>query len=284
MKSVLNGFARVVAQHLDRPAACNSRFGLSDREFLRAVLVPGDIILIEGNGPISGIIKYLTQSIWSHAALYVGPIAGTRAGDCEPHVLVEANLAEGIVSAPLSKYFSHHTRICRPIGLSASGRDDACRYAIECLGRDYDIKNIIDLLRYLFPLPVPQRWRHRSSPLGSRDPSRIMCSALIAQAFEAAHYPVICNLKVGDGEVRRVMSEISDASFCTPRDFDLSPYFAVVKPLNVEGFHADTVGWGTPLPAASTAGTPIDNGALIESSPSAPPWSRTATSMPGQAA
>src|SRR5579859_7256709 len=60
-----------------------------------------------GQQPISGIIKYLTQSTWSHAALYVGPIDGAREEDGEPHVLIEANVGEGVTSAPLSKYFTY---------------------------------------------------------------------------------------------------------------------------------------------------------------------------------
>ena len=57
---------------------------------LRDTLRPGDVLLVEGKGRFSGSIKYLTQSTWSHSALYVGPIAGA-ATDGEPHVLIEAN-------------------------------------------------------------------------------------------------------------------------------------------------------------------------------------------------
>jgi len=53
-----------------------------------------------------------TQSTWSHSALYVGPISRRRT-DGEPHVLIEANMDEGVVSAPLSKYLHCQTRICR---------------------------------------------------------------------------------------------------------------------------------------------------------------------------
>ncbi len=39
---------------------------------LRAALRPGDVLLVEGGMKVSAAIKYLTQSTWSHAALYVG--------------------------------------------------------------------------------------------------------------------------------------------------------------------------------------------------------------------
>ncbi len=55
-----------------------SRSRRAIRNYLRSVIEPGDVLLVEGNNRISGIIKYLTQSTWSHAALYVGPIDGAR--------------------------------------------------------------------------------------------------------------------------------------------------------------------------------------------------------------
>src|SRR5690349_20671510 len=39
---------------------------------LRRTLRKCDVILVEGNERISECIKYLTQSSWSHSALYVG--------------------------------------------------------------------------------------------------------------------------------------------------------------------------------------------------------------------
>ena len=83
---------------------------------MRAALKPADVLLIEGNNHISGVIKYLTQSTWSHAALNVGPIPGRTTPDGEPHVLIEANIEDGVTSAPLSKYHQFHTRVCRPVG------------------------------------------------------------------------------------------------------------------------------------------------------------------------
>jgi hypothetical protein len=80
-------------------------FTSSDPAALRRSLEPGDVLLVEGNSHISGVIKYLTQSTGSHAALYVGPIRGANTLDGEPRVLIEAEVGEGVVSSPLSKYF-----------------------------------------------------------------------------------------------------------------------------------------------------------------------------------
>ena len=192
MDRISNRIGRMLARYLDKPATGYEPFTPSNPVLLARALEPGDVLLVEGNTHIAGVIKYLTQSTWSHAALYVGPVASqggetkteAKTADGEPHELIEANIGEGVVSAPLSKYFKFHTRVCRPVGLTADDLDKVCRYAIDRIGLDYDLKNIIDLLRYLMPLPVPQRWRRHMIALGSGDPTRIICSALIAQAFE----------------------------------------------------------------------------------------------------
>ena len=246
---VLDRVGRVVARYLERPAPGYEPFTPSDPVALRASLKPGDVLLVEGDNHISGVIKYLTQSTWSHAALYVGRIGDRETADGEPLVLVEANVGEGVVAAPLSKYERYHTRVCRPIGLTAEDCHRVCAYATERIGFDYDVKNILDLMRYLLPLPVPQRWRRRMIALGSGHPTRIICSALIAQAFERVRYPILPKLTRLDSEAaRREMLEIRHSSLYAPRDFDISPYFAVVKPTLEGGFDYKAVAWAD-LPA-----------------------------------
>ena len=181
MGFMVDGVGRLIARYLEKPEHGYEPYTPTDPEALRQSLMPGDVLLVEGNNHIAGVIKYLTQSTWSHAALYVGPIGERTTAHGEPLVLVEANIGQGVVAVPLSKYSRFHTRICRPIGLSDEDRARVCAYAAERIGFDYDLKNIIDLLRYLFPLPVPQRWRRRMIALGSGHPTRIICSALIAR-------------------------------------------------------------------------------------------------------
>ncbi len=137
---------RFIAHYLEKPEHGYEPYTSSGSEALRATLMPGDVLLVEGSNHISGVIKYLTQSTWSHAALYVGPIGDRETADGEPLVLVEANIGQGVVTSPLSKYSRFHTRICRPTGLTEEDRSRACPYAAERIGFDYDLKNIFDLI------------------------------------------------------------------------------------------------------------------------------------------
>jgi hypothetical protein len=245
-------FGRMLARYLDKPATGYEPFTPSDPQALIRALKPGDVLLVEGNNRVAGVIKYLTQSTWSHAALYVGDVMGKADGG-EPHVLVEANIGEGVVSAPLSKYFKFHTRVCHPVGLTQEDLEAVCRYAIDRIGLDYDLKNIFDLLRYLVPLPVPQRWRRRMIALGSGDPTRIICSALIAQAFESVRYPILPRVtQIKSRKARREILEIRHSSLYAPRDFDISPYFKVVKPTLERGFNYKAMHWADlPRPVAT---------------------------------
>lgn len=230
---------------------------------LRSALRPGDVLLVEGGMKVSAAIKYLTQSTWSHAALYVGD-TGQFTEDGEPLVLAEVEMDVGCVLSPLSKYGAFGTRICRPQALDGEGAAIVVDYVLGRLGTQYDLKNIIDLLRWLIPLPwAPKSWRRRMIALGSGDPTRAICSTLIAQAFEAARYPVLPTI-----EYARAMEEadfeeilhIRHHSLFMPRDFDISPYFAVVKPTLEAGFDYRALTWAkaeraephSPLPTGSS--------------------------------
>ena len=190
---------------------------------------------------------------WSGTIVWRTPTAATAPINGEPHVLIEANIDEGVVSAPLSKYLHCQTRICRPVGLSDADCEKVCRYASERIGLGYDFKNVIDLMRYLFPWPVTQRWRRRTIALGSSDASRIICSSLIAQAFDAVRYPILPKITRVDSQTApREIAEIRHSSLYAPRDFDISPYFMVVKPTLAHGFNYKDMHWAD-LPKVHTA-------------------------------
>ena len=92
---------RYLARKLTEPAPGSKPFTHANVAALRRVLQPGDVLLVEGNSRVSVAIKYLTQSTWSHAALYVGNALGQVTPDGEPLSLIEVNLGEGCIAAPL---------------------------------------------------------------------------------------------------------------------------------------------------------------------------------------
>jgi hypothetical protein len=120
-------------------------------------------------------------------------------------------------------------------------------------------------MRYLFPLPVPQRWRRRMIAFGSGDPTKIICSALIAQAFGAVRYPILPKItRAGSRSARREILHIRDSSLYMPRDFDISPYFEIVKPTIVRGFDYLSLHWADkqkPLGEVAGAMDPFQVGA-----------------------
>src|SRR5436853_7668490 len=78
MGVMLDWVGKLIAGYLQKEVPGYEPFTPSDPQYLRSVIQPGDVLLVEGNNRISGIIKYLTQSTWSHAALYVGEIDGAQ--------------------------------------------------------------------------------------------------------------------------------------------------------------------------------------------------------------
>jgi hypothetical protein len=96
--------------------------------------------------------------------------------------------------------------------------------------------------------------------LGSGHPTRIICSALIAQAFESVRYPILPKVTVMESRAaRREILEIRHSSLYAPRDFDISPYFKVVKPTIVNGFDYRRMHWADlPIPPVEVADATAD--------------------------
>ncbi len=235
---------RLLAKYLTRPTRYYEPFAVHDIQTLKQYLQPCDVLLVEGNHRISTAIKYLTQSTWSHSAMYVGNIINPEQHPEDPRVLIEADIREGVIGVPLSRYVNYNVRICRPVGLTADDSAKVISYMMKNLGNAYDLKNIFDLARYLLPTPpVPSRFRRRMIALGSGDPTRAICSSLIAQAFQKIRYPILPKTQPADEEMAKMLLEIRHHSLFTPSDFDLSPYFKVIKPTVESGFDYKALDW-----------------------------------------
>jgi hypothetical protein len=96
---------------------------LCDFQRLKFEVRPGDVLLVEGRSRVAEVIKIITQTPWSHAALYIGRYhdlqdADMQAvveyhydGDLNEPLLVEALMGKGTIISPLSNYRQDHLRI-----------------------------------------------------------------------------------------------------------------------------------------------------------------------------
>jgi hypothetical protein len=246
----LSALGRGFARFLSAPRSGAVRTASSGRDKLAATLRRGDVLLVEGTSLFAGAIKYLTQSTWSHSALYVGDVLGVPPHGSDPCVFVEADINAGVRAVPLCAFWDLNYRICRPVGLTDEEIDRVVRFAVSRIGHQYDMKNIVDLVRYLLPTPpVPRRWRRQMLALGSGDPTRAICSTLIAQAFQSIDYPILPDVYVSGEPDRSARADhrewlhIRHYSLYAPRDFDVSPYFEIVKPSLARGFDHHALDW-----------------------------------------
>ncbi len=239
MKWLLKILNKWLIAYLSVPSEGRAKKTTNSIELLAATIKPGDVLLVEGKERFSTAIKYLTQSNWSHAAIYVGPRGKNEKGEVLD--LLEADISEGVRLISLTEYASFHTRICRPLGLSSTDLEHIIDFCHSKLGHAYDLKNVFDLARYLLPVPwVPTRFKKAMLAFGSSNSTQVICSSLIAEAFQSINYPILPLIeKSGDREVHTKLS----ATLFTPSDFDRSPYFNIIKPTFIKGFEYGSFEW-----------------------------------------
>ena len=197
----------------------------SEVQKLMRVIQRGDLLLVEGNQRFSNYIKFITKSNWSHVAIYIGD-----------GKLLEADIQNGVQIIELSSYSHLHTRICRPKSLSDKDIDRVINYLEGRNGIQYDMKLIFDLLKYILYPPIPDKLKRRFMELGSKETNKVICSSLIAEAFHYIDYPI---LPVEDnGRLYR-----SHRTLITPGDYDISPYFEIIKP-TLHNFNYRDLEWG----------------------------------------
>lgn len=218
----------------------DSTHRLSDFERLSDEIRPGDILLVQGRSPISDIIKTITQSPWSHSAIYIGrlrdiPVPAVRSrvaqhtrADPDSQLLVEAILGHGTIVTPLDHYHGYKVRLCRPGGISLRDRDRVVAYVAEHLGTAYDLRQLLDLARFMFPYGVlPRRWRSSLFVHNAGPETHMVCSTLLANAFHAVSFPILPVLT--DAQAGEPRWFTRNTRLFTPRDFDASPYFEILK-------------------------------------------------------
>lgn len=201
----------------------------------------GDVLLVEGHARVSRAVRSITRSIWTHAGLVVGRLdelrdpalrslarAGLGPDELEAPLLVESELGRGVFVSSLLRYREAHLRLCRPRGLSYADARRVATYALLRLGADYNVRQILDLARFLVPwwAFLPRRWHSSLFERHHQEPTRLICSTMIARAFNRVRFPVLPLVVEKAG--RPVLLERS-ARLITPSDFDHSPYFDVIK-------------------------------------------------------
>jgi hypothetical protein len=234
------------------------RFVYNNPIRLKAAIRPGDVLLVEGDQRVSQAVKYLTTSTWSHSALFIGdallrrnpgqeaPIY-RRFGREARHLIVEALVDQGVIVSPLTKYIDLNIRICRPVGLRGEDLEVVLDYVISRVGHTYDRRNFLELARYLLPFHlVPPKLKEDALHFGSGIETETICSTLLAEAFGKIHFPILpayvpwkpqtmgekLKQMVVGRPTRRAYSGLLRARHPTlsvPRDFDLSPFFDIVK-------------------------------------------------------
>ena len=248
-----------VTRFLNAPVGHYEQHHPNDLDALKRQVRKGDVVLVDGDLRVSVLIKYVTHSPWSHAALYVGDellrrggamraLAEEHFGSEAEHIVVEA-VMEGVVASPLSKYADHNVRLCRPHLLLPKQLEGILAGAIDAIGWRYDLRNVIDLALHLGSAALlPPKRRKRVLRFGSGAARSVICTSLLGQLFAEVGFPVLPQVTYPDApggseRPRRpllsVWSRRGDGSdsvlqgrhptLLMPRDFDLSPFFHVVK-------------------------------------------------------
>ncbi len=202
---------------------------------------PADVLLVEGRLRVSDVIKVITQSSWSHTALYIGrlydvqnPEAKARIqqhydGPPDEPLVIESQLGQGTIVTPLKYYKDFHVRICRPKGISPDDVSKVITHASSYLGMAYDVRQLLDLARFLIPwwTLIPRRWHSSLFEHNAQNHTKVVCSTMIASSFASVRFPVLP--LIFQNENKKFTLKERNLRLITPRDFDYSPYFEIIK-------------------------------------------------------
>jgi hypothetical protein len=196
-----------VALYLAQPVKTDSASASADPQSLASSLLPGDVLLTDGNTRAAAIVRRVTRSMWSHVSMYVGPLEEGR----DPQCIVEADVAAGVRPVRLSELKGLHVRVLRPRALSESERRRLAAWVVSRIGDEYDLAHAWALGTKLLRLPLASRYAPAPAAL-AQSATRFICSSLLAHAFALIGVPIF-----------------ADYRFVTPRDFESAPVFEVVR-------------------------------------------------------
>lgn len=227
----------------------------NDLECMRSSIKAGDVLLVEGRSRVGYIIKVISRSSWSHAAICIGSlnsikdpelfarVAAYWDEDADEPLLVESEIDRGTVVTPLSHYSNYHMRICRPIGLTKVDRDHVIEYMVDRIGTAYSVHQLLDLARFLIPwwTIIPRRLHSTLFEHNAGESTKAVCSSMIAEAFGQVDFPILPLIQEDEQGTFQLFRR--NPRLYAPRDFDYSPFFDVIKcPL----LRSDNNIWGKP--------------------------------------
>jgi len=213
---------------------------LQDFHKMSESLQLADVLLFKGRARISRVISIVTQSRWTHAALYIGRCSDYPKdsevltlirqhfdGDDDAQLVLESLLGQGTVITPLAMYENDSIRLCRPRGLLEKDALKVVQHAVQQVGREYDIRQLFDLARFMYPYTIlPRRWKSSLFTYKAGAATKAVCSTVLVEAFMSVKFPVIPVIhEKGD----QVSVHKRNPRLYTPRDFDYSPYFDIIK-------------------------------------------------------
>lgn len=224
----------------DIPKGNQNMQAINNFDHMLRDLRPADVILFEGRTRVGEVIKIITLSPWTHAALYIGrmnEISDPDAlalikqhydGDPSAPLVIESLLGYGTIINPLTDYVDDNLRVCRPEGLSFEDQNKVVCFATEHLGLNYDVRQLLDLARFMFPYAIlPRRWRSSLFQHNAGRPTNIVCSSMIARCFQSVNYPMLPTIKTDRND--RLKFHKRNFRLFVPSDFDYSPYFNILK-------------------------------------------------------
>ncbi len=248
-QDIIDSLYRYISRHLQAEVENYEQHIYNNMAHLVKYIHKGDVVLVEGRTKLSRIIKLFSNSSWSHVGMYVGDELVKKHrpyrerylrefGEADSqHLLIEAYAGQGVVAVPLSKYKHYNIRVCRPYRIHSRDLKTVIEDVIGNLGKRYDQQNIVDIALMLLPSWLnPFKQRSTMACLGSCNDFQVICSGMIARAFQRVGYPVRPVLNPTPEEQHRIRNNPFGATLAMrhysqilPRDFDLSPNFEIIK-------------------------------------------------------
>ncbi len=189
---------------------------------LERQLQTGDVILVAGRSRFSRLVCRLTNSTWSHVAIYVGPQV-----DRDPALtIIEADIEAGVRRIALEALSGCSIQVVRASRLPESARAALIEHLRAREGRAYDLAHVIRLAQTLLQAqwPLIGQFGHRA--VGRADPGRAICSTLVAHALASAGVPIDARALVAGRWPSHRARRVAEAAATEPLDFVVPGDFA----------------------------------------------------------